>query len=78
MWILAVYLLVRNSKVYKFTLKLIDLACAYNIRHLQDLYDDNAYEWFCDKYSYEKLLFSFKPLSLKYWFTEDEILKINS
>ena len=31
-----------------------------------------------NKYTYNNMIFSIKPLKLKYWFTEEELLKINS
>ena len=39
---------------------------------------DSAFDWFADKHSYLRLLFSFKPLTLECWFTKDELRKINS
>lgn len=36
-------------------------------------------EWnkICDRHSYNKMLFSFKPLKLEHWFTKEEIKRFN-
>ena len=31
----------------------------------------------CDKYSYARMIFSFRPLKLEYWYDEEEIAFIN-
>jgi hypothetical protein len=37
-------------------------------------YQDISYLWeILDDISYEKMLFSFKPLKMEYWFTDDEL-----
>lgn len=71
----------RNQEVYLFRLQLLDLASAYNIKRLEDgtLSDENdALIWFSDKYTYEMMLYSDKPLTLEAWFTEEEITRIKS
>lgn len=62
--IVCFYLLLRNGKVYDFRTKIIESANLANYREVKKLHD---------KYSYEKMLFSFKPLKLEAWFTEEEI-----
>lgn len=37
-----------------------------------------AYDWFMDKYTYEQMLYSFKPLKIESWYTEEEIKRITS
>ena len=75
----SLYLLVRNYMVYNFEVMLIDLSHEWNIRHIEEFsVSDNAFRWFSDKYTYNQLLFSFKPLKLEAWFTEEELDKINS
>lgn len=79
--VVSLYFLYRNDKAHKFSRELIQMSYDYNIRRIDENpmgdYDD-AFEWFANKYSYEKLLFSFMPLKLEYWFTQEELDKINS
>ena len=78
---LAVYIFVRNFFVVKFTRKIIDLCSNHNRRRKEESFGgdyESAYKWFFSKYSYEKFLFSFKPLKLEYWYTKEEIEKLMS
>lgn len=68
------YLGDRNNKVYKFRIYLIELNYLYGIRQINKgvSFDDTVLIY--DKApSYNRMLFSFKPLELKYWLTEEEI-----
>lgn len=74
------YILDRNNRVYNFKIMLANMAYSYNMRRLDDgisLTSEDAFKWFCDKYSYDKLLLSFKPLKLECWYTEKELEEIN-
>lgn len=55
------------------------MAHDYNIRRINEgnLNYKCAYDWFYSKYSYEELLYSVKPLKLRYWFTKEELQEIN-
>lgn len=68
------HLLYRNDKVGQFRLKLIDMAHMATRKAIHSGMDDigRAYE-LCDKYSYEDMLYSLKPLTLEAWYTEEEI-----
>lgn len=71
------YTLARNHFVWKFRGKIIDLCHEHNIRKLKEGLDyESAYEWFYDKHSYYKMVFSFKPLELEYWWTKEEIERL--
>ena len=77
----------RNTKVYFFDTSICDKVFDHSFRFLNSCKTDEDFhkrgkEWkliqeyqskILNKYSYSQLLFSFKPLKLKYWFTEDEI-----
>lgn len=76
LWILCGYVFVRNYYVGKFRCKVINLCHEHNLRHL--LSDDSAFGWFYDKVSYNKMLYSFKPLELEYWWTKEEIERLMS
>ena len=76
-WIASFYILIRNQLVFRFFTKLINMSHEYELRHLLEHHND-AFEWFCDKHSYNRMLFSLKPLKLKYWFSDEEIKEINS
>lgn len=77
---LSIYFFYRNDETYKFRTYINQMCYDYNIRHLSPLSNlkEDAYKWFYDKYSYEDMLFSFNPLKLKYWYTKEEIDKINN
>lgn len=75
--IASLYILIRNELVFRFFNKLINMSCEYELRHLLEHHND-AFKWFCDKHSYDRMLYSLKPLKLKYWFTDEEIKEINS
>lgn len=60
------YFLVRNDRVYAFRLYILDLNPNKRLACIE----------LHEKYSYEQMLYSFKPLKLKYWFTEEELKTI--
>lgn len=70
--------LVRNERVYAFLMTVVDMGSSYCRRHIMD--DDalDVYEWFVNKWNYEDILYSRKPLTLEEWYTKEEIEKINS
>lgn len=75
-----VFMLARNSEVLYLRLDIIKLAASYDIRHklLKDTEYEDAFEWFVKKYTYNNMLYSFKPLKLEYWYSKEELDKINS
>lgn len=70
----------RNHKVYIFKNKIAELTYAFCMRHLFDSKERSidAWDWFCNKYTYEEMLYSNKPLTLEEWYTEEEIKRIKS
>lgn len=73
------YLYKRCSKVGDFKLKLVDMACDYNIRRAKEGEFDyrSAYDWFLEKWTFEQMLHSSKPLKLEAWYTKEELEEIN-
>lgn len=81
------YLINRNNKVYYFTKSLADFLFDELNRILNSYKDDDEFhedinnynnirekvQLLLDKHSYNKYLFSFKPLKLEKWFTEEEL-----
>ena len=69
----------RNNRTYIFYCYIIDLSYRYNIRRINEnnLEYKDAFKWFVDKYTYDNILFSFKPLKLEYWYTKEELEEIN-
>ena len=71
---ISLYMMYRSNKVLKFRIEIITLLYGY--------YKNNKYEDFKELHinnhvaSYNKMLWSFKPLKLEYWMTEDMINKI--
>lgn len=69
------YLLWRNYRTYTFKKELLNMASESACKAIDECKFD---EWkksydVLDKHSYKSMLFSTKPLKLKYWFTEQEI-----
>lgn len=86
-WFFLLYIICRNNKVYNF-LVTINFTVHNNIIDRLNSYEseeeytedyDNFYRYsnlmdkLRNKHSYEKLLWSFKPLKLENWYTEEEI-----
>lgn len=81
--VFAVYFLIRNDKVLYFRLNYTRNAYNYLYKTLHCCIDEEDLDEYyklrnrvyntIDRYSYNKILFSFKPLKLEYWFTEEEI-----
>ena len=81
--VFSIYFLIRNEKVLYFRVNCVNhayyylyktLHCCTNEEDLDEYYKlcervNNA----IDRYSYDKMLCSFKPLKLEYWFKEEEI-----
>jgi hypothetical protein len=52
----------------------LDICAEYLYRHADS--NINDVDWFVDKHTDKKLLFSIKPLKLEYWYTKEELDKI--
>ena len=64
------YGLYRNEQTYLFRHRLRWQALALKADKFQE-YNDSI----CSRYSYNDFMYSFKPLKVKYWYTEEEIEK---
>ncbi len=80
--VIAVYLDIRNDRVYAFSKHII--ACSHDeIQRV--LYEDidrgkqllEQFNKIDDRNTYDRMLYSIKPLKVKYWFTEEEIKTFN-
>ena len=70
--IISSYFLCRNDKVCTFRCTITNLEYARTKEAIhQGLHHE--YRNLHDKYTYDQMLYSIKPLKLKYWFTEEEI-----
>ena len=80
--VIFIYLDIRNDRVYVFSKHIIN--CSHeevqrviyeDIDRAKQLYRrlDEIY----NRDSYDKMLYSIKPLKVKYWFTEEEIKTFN-
>ena len=81
------YILIRNNKVYHFTVSSSNVLYGELKRILDTYKDDDEFrkdeknyfnlkekaQILLDKNSYSEYLFSFKPLKLEKWFTEEEL-----
>lgn len=68
------YFLYRHKKVRRFRLELIEMAYTAAKKAILCGEDDiESLISLCDKYSYDDMLYSFKPLTLEAWYSEEEI-----
>ena len=70
------YILIRNHKVFKFRIYITDLICSKLCDMITDgtSYKDASCLWNMLKdISYDEMLYSFKPLKMECWFTEEEL-----
>ena len=77
----CIYILIRNDKVYKFTIALNNMGytiCTNYLNSIEQLTEEtieenerlhNLWNSIMD-ISYTKMVLSFKPLKIKYWLTE--------
>jgi hypothetical protein len=84
---LCLYVLHRNNKVYHFNVSLGNFLFDEMKRILNTYKDDNEFhqdevnynyikekvQLLLDKHSYDRYLYSFNPLKLEKWFTEEEL-----
>lgn len=72
------WMMKRNYEVWLFKRKISTLTYDFCMRHVFDDDDQSikAWEWFCDKYTYEEMLHSRRPLTLEEWYTEEELKRI--
>lgn len=71
----------RRKKVVEFRNLLTKLECSYNYRRLaEEKYSEvnKTHEWFTDKWTFNEMLYSSKPLKLLSWYTNEELKRINS
>lgn len=75
--IYSVWQLFRNHKVSKFRGQIIELCYEYEMRLMPNpFFEPSPYTWFYDKYSYEDMMNSTKPLILEKWYSQEEINKL--
>ena len=70
---ISIYILHRNDKVFEFRQKIIYLSSEESTRRIADRDDLLAVYDILNQYSYDQMLYSFKPLKLESWFTEEEV-----
>lgn len=85
--ILAIFLLVRNDNVYMFRVYMLEERQKRLLERLYSYKDDTEFHndkdnydrlneylmALCEKYSYDEMLLSIRPLRLEFWYSEDEI-----
>lgn len=72
-----IYVLFRNLRVLKFRLWINQLQYDWSVRHVKDNDYESAYKWFnFSQISYNKMVFSFKPLKLEKWYKKELIDKL--
>ncbi len=65
----------RNRKTRDFMLAVLDMVCKASDRCIMEArFDDVEKLWrIMDKHQYDEILYSFRPLTLEAWYTEEEI-----
>lgn len=80
--IYSFWMLRRNTKVAAFRLQINDLCYRWSSDRVPQMArgeETSAYYWLWAKMpSYEKMLFSIKPLKLKNWLTEEQLKKLTN
>lgn len=82
------YLLIRNNYVRDFKLYLNDTGCDICMKYLNSIEEYTESEMLCHEklrsiwlsiadISYDKMLFSFKPLREEYWLTQEQQAFLN-
>lgn len=76
-WLLGlIYFLIRNYKVFKFRMYIANLIYSRACDKINDgtSYEDASCLWnMLQDISYDEMLFSFKPLKMECWFTDEEL-----
>lgn len=76
-WLLGlIYFLIRNYKVFNFRMYIADLIYSKGCDMINDgaSHRDIFYLWdMLDDISHEEMLYSFKPLKMECWFTDEEL-----
>lgn len=82
LWGHTIYFLLRNNRVLKFRVELIDKCAEWSVRHIDEICEGreiSAFDWFYPKLpSYNAMVFSFKPLTMENYFNPQDIEKINN
>lgn len=74
LWIVSQYAFFRNNKVFDFRRRILDMCSRAAERDIQNEIRDWSRSYcLLNKHSYKAMLYSFKPLKLEKWFTDDEI-----
>ena len=71
----------RNHKVAEFRKMLCDMSYDYVMRNYRTeglIEIQKVWDWFADKWTYNEMLKSSKPLTLEAWYTKEEIERINT
>lgn len=75
-----IYLGIRNHKVLNFRLHLIRLQYEWSERYMTEIgleQEEFAHIWFnYGKVSYDKMLYSFKPLKIEVWYDKKLVDKL--
>jgi hypothetical protein len=78
-WAICLIMIWRNQRTADFLHHVNDLCYAYGKRNISSPGFVSAYDWFYDALPhYSKILYSFKPLKLESFATQDQINKLLS
>ncbi len=86
--IVSTYVMIRNHRVYTFRKMVCDLSymalddfvssqkCGDIMKNLEEYEEKRRMVKGINDRSYDRMLYSFKPLKLEYWYSEEEIVFI--
>lgn len=75
--VICFYLYWRNNKTHNFLDSIINKDFNRAMKAIDNGTYDRTDKKVCERLNYEKILFSFKPITEKEWLTEEEIKYLN-
>lgn len=71
------YLVIRNNDVLKFRLYILDLVYNYEMTNIEDGIGYGEFKMFHKLPSYVTMVFSFRPLVLEEYYTQEELVLLD-
>lgn len=76
MLLFTIWYSIRNQRVFTFRNKILTSVCKMTTESINNGDYTDYHNIYHNMGSYDKMMFSFKPLKPKYWMNEEDYLKI--